>query len=124
MTIMALMQEMGSDADLLTRNDEWLERERTSKAKELGRVVHELDTIQKAQNLKKLLQQKNLVPLQQIVRDQNGNVIDVIIKVMSAPDALSLLSAPRDDTDVMNSIMQFDAWKQDGYDLPGSAALR
>jgi hypothetical protein len=124
MTIMALMQEMGSDADLLTRNDDWLERERTSKAQELGRVVHELDTIRKAQNLKKLLQQRNLVPIQQIVRDPDGNIVDTIIKVMAVPDALLLLTSPKDVTDAMNSVMQFDAWKQDGYDLPGSACLR
>jgi len=124
MSIMTLMNEIGPDADLLTRNDAWLESERYAKAAELDKLAKELRAIQLAQRIKQLLQQRNLVPVQQILRDADGEILDVVIRIMNLPDALPLLSAPRDTLDELNAAGQLSGWHSDGYDLPTAAALR
>ncbi len=122
---MTLMKEIGNDADLLTRSDEWLEEERRSKAVELDRAANELRAILLAQKIKRHLQQKNLVAVQQTLRDAGGQVCDIIIKLMNLPDALTLLAAPHNDTiDEINAAAQLLGWDKDGYDIRTSAALR
>lgn len=121
---MTLMHEIGNDADLLTRSDEWLEKERLRTADALQEVANTLRAIQLAQTIKRHLQNKNLVAVQQILRTTNGDVKKIIIKIMSLPDALVLLAKPQDTLDQLNTAAQLHGWNRDGYDLATSAALR
>lgn len=123
MNLLSLMDEIGPDADLLTRNDEWLERERIRKAQELADNAKELQAILVAQKIKKQLQQKNLVAVQQILRDTDGEVKNIIVRIMNLPDALSMLSTS-DTLDEINTAAQLVTWERDGYDVAASAALR
>jgi len=125
MSILTLVQELGEDADLLVRHDDWLEAERKSKAAELDRAANELRAIMLAQKIKRALQQKNLVAVQQILKDTDGKVVDIIIKILNLPDALSLLSTSQYDTlDQVNFAAQLSGWDNDGYDIATSASLR
>ena len=56
--ILNLISEIGDDADLLIRNDEWLEEERRAIATELDIKAQELRIVLLAQRIKSLLQQK------------------------------------------------------------------
>ncbi len=123
MGFLSLMAEIGDDADLLARSDVWLEAERRRAADNLGKAADELRAIQLAQKIKQCLQQKNLVAVQQILRDNNGEVNNIIIRIMTLPDALMILTN-HDALDELNTTAQLAGWTNDGYDLPTSAALR
>ena len=124
MTLLSLIQEIGNDADLLIRNDDWLEEERRVTATELDQKAQELRAILLAQRIKRLLQQKNQVAVQEILRTTDGTTKDIIIKIMNLPNALHMLSSPQDTLDELNSAAQLINWDSDGYNLSDSAALR
>jgi hypothetical protein len=124
MSFLTLVHELGEDADLLTRSDDWLEQERRSAAAKLDKAANELRAVLLAQKVKRALQQKNLVAVQQILRDANGEIRDITIRLLNLPDALALLSAPVDTLDEANATGQISVWVGDGYDIPAAAALR
>ncbi len=134
MNFLTLVNELGEDADLLARSDDWLEQERRAKAAELDQTANELRAILLAQRIKRALQQKNLVAVQQILKGADGEVRDIVIRIMNLPDAVTLLGATgadplcepvqKDMIDAMNVTAQMSAWHSDGYDLATSAALR
>ena len=125
MNILGLMADLDTDADLVTRSDEWLEAERRSTAHELDRITRELRAIMTAQRIKTALQQKNMVAAQQILRDTDGEIKSVLVRFMNLPDALVMFQAPpRDEVDELNREAQLYGWDRDGYDIPASAALR
>ncbi len=123
MNLISQMEELGQDADLLTRSDQWLEQERIRRANELERAATELRAIHVAQKIKRQLQEKNLVAVQQLLRDADGEVKNIIVRIMNLPDALSMLSTS-DTLDELNVAAQLHGWQEDGYDLVASAALR
>ena len=116
---MTLINDLGEDADLLIRSDEWLESERRVTATELDRCANELRVIHLAQRIKKALQQKNLVAIQELIRDFDGNIHDVLIRVLDLPKAVHRIRniTINDDIDAMNAIAQYQSWKMDGYDV-------
>lgn len=118
------MSEIGQDADLLTRSDKWLEAERIRFSEELERISDGLRAVLLAQRIKKQLQQKNLVALQQIIRDSQDEVRHLIIRLLPLPDALSMLRGPEDTIDNINATAQLVGWESDGYDIKTSASLR
>ncbi len=124
MDIMPLIQEMGEDVDLLTKSDEWLEQERRNKAIEYSKITKELELIMLAQRIKISLQQKNLVVVQQIVRDHKGEIEDILIRILNLPDAIAMLQGPTADYDAINTNLQFEAWDSDGYDIEAASSLR
>jgi len=119
MSLMTLINDLGEDADLLIRSDEWLESERRVTATELDRCANELRVIHLAQRIKKALQQKNLVAIQELIRDFDGNIHDVLIRVLDLPKAVHRIRniTINDDIDAMNAIAQYQSWKMDGYDV-------
>lgn len=119
------MNNIGEDADLLTRCDAWLEQERKIVASQLDEKARELEKLLLAQKIKKLLQQRNLVAVQQILRTAEGDMKDVIIKLMNLPDAIYLLEQQHQETiDKLNTTAQLTTWNDDGYDVATSRALR
>lgn len=125
MKLVSLLEQISADdADLLVKSDEWLENERRDKAELANKAISELKSIMLVQSIKRMLQQKNLVAMQQIVRDEHNSIQDVIIRIVNLPDALAMTSQPHDIIDSINSIAQIDGWESDGYDITRSAALR
>jgi len=125
MNLINLLNDIGDDADLLTRSDDWLEQERRIVASELDEKARELEKLLLAQRIKRLLQQKNLVAVQQILRTANGEMQDIIVRLMKLPEAIHLLEQCRQDTiDDVNTAAQLLNWNNDGYDLSTSRALR
>ena len=125
MSLMNLLDDIGEDADLLTRSDEWLEQERRNVASALDERVQELEKLLIAQKIKRLLQQKNLVAVQQILRSADGEMKDIIVRLMKLPDAVHLMEQSQVDTlDSINAAGQFVTWDNDGYDIATSRTLR
>lgn len=124
MSLTKLIDTLGDDAALLTRNDEWLEQQRQATAQKMDLLANELRAIMLAQRIKKLLQQKNLVPVQNLLRSECGEVQDIIIRIMNLPDALQILKPTKDHIDEMNRLAQIHGWNEDGYDVETSASLR
>ena len=56
MSLINLLEDIGEDANLLTRSDAWLEQERTNVASELDERARELEKVLTAQKIKRLLQ--------------------------------------------------------------------
>lgn len=124
MSLINLINTLGDDATLLTRSDEWLERERQATAQKMDMLANELRAIMLAQRIKRLLQQKNLVAVQHLLKSEDGKVRDIIIRLMNLPDALQMLRPTEDHLEEFNRIAQIQGWKKDGYDIEASAALR
>jgi hypothetical protein len=124
MKLTNMLRDIGDDADLLTKSDEWLESNRKSIAQEVDMKLQELKKILLAQKIKSLLQSKNLVAVQQLLRDNEGNIKDIIVRLMKLPDAVKLMDNTKDMSDVANAAYQFEIWNEDGYDIETSRALR
>jgi hypothetical protein len=123
--LLTQINELGEDADLLARHDDWLETQRNALQGDLEQKATELRAVLLAQRIKRLLQQKNLVAVQQLIRSSEGKVVDIVIRIMNLPDALQQLLKPAVDTlDEVNVAAQVYGWDKDGYDIPGSRALR
>jgi hypothetical protein len=117
MSILNLIEDIGEDLDLLVRSDEWLEEERKSISAELDRIASELRSIYTAQRLKRYLKQSDLVAVQSLVKDDNGEVSDIQIAIMPVKEAIKYLrSNSKDDIDTRHKMAQISCWKSDGYD--------
>ena len=119
-----MLKDIGDDADLLTKSDGWLESNKKSIAQEIDLKIIELKNILLAQKIKRLLQSKNLVAVQQLLKDNDGNLKDIIVRLMKLPDAVELMDNSKDLSDIANADYQFGVWQEDGYDIETSRALR
>lgn len=115
MNLISLIADLGDDTDLLMRSDQWLEEERKSVANHLDQLTTELRAIQIAQKIKRQLQQSNLVPVQSLVKDQDNNIVDVVIRIMPMTDAVAVLKTQSDNAVEVKS--QLSNWLLDGYDI-------
>lgn len=119
-----LMQQLAGDLDLIITTDEWLNQERIYLAADIDAKVRELEKIIIAKKIKSILQNKNMVAVKQIIKTDNGNIKDIVIKLMSLPDAIDLMEECEDKIDQVNYLNQITNWETDGYDIESSKALR
>lgn len=111
-----LLKELNDDADLLTRSDQWLEEQRKSIASTIDNLLCELSSVIKAINIKRLLQDKNLVAVPEL--DQARG--QLIIKVVKLKDAINILknNSKKDELNAVNSAAILAGISKDGYDIP------
>lgn len=107
---------IGTDADLLVRSDEWLEVQQQYLISELSNISIELAAVMKARKLKKLLQQTNQVPVQNIVTDDDHNITDITISIQSTDDAIKSLNRATYLANE-NADVQVSNWVSDGYEV-------
>lgn len=124
MSVMELIDSMGSDAVLLTRNDEWLERQRLEAAKQIDELANNLRALMLAQRIKGLLQQRNLVAVQHILKNENGTIKNILVRLLPLPEAMRILQPSDDALQEINRTAQIKTWKEDGYDIETSSKLR
>jgi len=124
MKLTNMLKEIGDDADLLTKTDAWLEINRKALAQDVDLKLKELKNILLAQKIKSLLQSKNLVAVQQLLRDNQGNLKEIIVRLMKLPDAVKLMDNSKDLADIINAEHNLRSWNEDGYDIETSRALR
>jgi hypothetical protein len=116
-----MIHEIGEDADLLTRSDEWLDSQRRYISVQMSKLADELGAILIAQKYKIKLQEKNLVA---IIEMEEDDVIDAVVKVMPLPDAISQLDKSTSSVGKLNKEAQHKNWEDDGYDVQVSSSLR
>jgi len=118
------INELGQDSTLLTRHDDWLETQRASLQGDLEDKATQLKAVLLAQRIKRALQQKNLVAVQQLIKSNDGDVVDIVINIMKLPDALLALRTETTELDKANAQAQIFGWDRDGYDTVTSSKLR
>jgi len=118
------MNSIGEDADLLVRSDEWLEQQRKATAADLDGHARELEKLLLAQQIKRILRDKNAVAVQKILQNSDGEVEDITLQLMNLPDALCHIEDPLNDLDSVNAESQVVTWSNDGYDVETSRSLR
>lgn len=123
MSELDIIGQLGHDADLLTRSDEWLENHRRLLAGEMNALAEELDTVLRAKQIKAKLQQRNLVAVQEL-EHEDGLLKDVVIRIMPLPDALESIKHQPTAVDGALAIAQLHGWASDGHDIATSATLR
>lgn len=123
-TTMLMLKDLGSDVDLITRHDAWLEEERKSLATNLDKIANELRAIILAQKIKRALQQQNLVAIKELIRDESGEVVDLVLKIIPLPSALAKMDKSNEMLDILLNKAQKEGWEKDGHDLVNSASLR
>lgn len=125
MNELCIIHELGSDADLLTYSDSYLETQRRLLAADISRLAGELDLVQRAIRLKRILQQRNMVATRRLERSPAGDVSDVAIYIMPLPDAMQeLRNDDQDEIAKANQAAHLLGWADDGHDLAASASLR
>jgi hypothetical protein len=105
MNELEILADLGDNADLLTKSDDWLEIERLRLSQRLGLIVRELRAILNAASLKRRLQQRNQV----VVRRPEAGGFQVL------PLSLAILAA-REPANALN-LDQLVVWAADGYDV-------
>ena len=121
MNILSMIHEIGEDADLLTRSDEWLDSQRRYISVQMSELADELGAILTAQKYKTKLQEKNLVA---IIEMEPNSVVDAGVKVMPLPDAIGQLDKFTSPVGKLNKEAQHKNWEDDGYDVQASSFLR
>ena len=122
-TINEMMMEIGEDADLLTRSDLWLEEEKQYFIDLTKTCIDELKSICMALIIKRSLQEKNIVPMQRLLRNAAGGMEDIVIELRKLPDAIKVLQDKRDEIDELFATGNMLVWGQDGYDISTSREI-
>lgn len=126
--VLAIMDELGANAELLLAPDAWLESRRVCLQQGLSLAAEELAEILAAQRIKNMLQQRNMVAVRCV--DKAGPHPDVVIEICPITDALDRLDRERRDPSIpqdvseMNERQQVDTWEKDGYDVDASRKVR
>lgn len=119
-----LLSELKTELELITKTDQWLEQEKISLSADIDEKVKELEKILIAMKIKSMLQNKNMVAVKQIIKTANGNIKDMVIRIMSLPDAIDLCAQTDNEIDRVNYLQHISDWAKDGYDIKLSKALR
>lgn len=119
-----LLNELKAELELITKTDHWLEQEKISLSADIDEKVKELEKILIAMKIKSMLQNKNMVAVKQILKTTKGSIKDVIIRIMSLPDAIELVNQAEDELERVNYLQHMTDWVKDGYDIKLSKALR
>lgn len=118
MTDNHLLDAIKEDADLLIKSDQWLQEEKNYFTLQLQSTIDELKSILLAILIKQKLQQKNIVPRQKLVRDDRGNVLDVVVDFCKLQEAIKDVYANSKDTyDQLIAAGNIATWQNDGYDI-------
>lgn len=108
---------LGNDSDLMVRSDEWLDSQRVILTSEMSKLATELNTVLVAMRLKRDIQQKNMVAVQEIEKI-DGEISDISIRILPLQDAVTKhISAPNDSLDLINKATQAYVWASDGYEV-------
>jgi len=113
-----IISELGDDADLLIKSDAWLLAQKLKISQAMTLLACDLRKILIAAEIKRKLQQTNLVAAMHTKRLPNA-MLDAIIEIMPLPDAIKIVLGEPNEAQA-----QFGIWANDGYDIGTAALLR
>ena len=103
-----IIDELGDNADLLTKSDTWLSILESRLGQKLTFLLHDLEQVQTAIKIKQRLQQNNRVAVKRPAH--NGAMLGETIEIMSLPKAVKVANQT-------NCNDQINIWAADGYDI-------
>jgi hypothetical protein len=103
-----IIDELGNNAELLTKSDVWLEVLESKLSQNLTLLLNDLEQVQKTIKIKKRLQQNNQVAVKRPVH--NNAISDEVIEILSLPKAIQLANQT-------SCLDQINIWEADGYDV-------
>lgn len=108
MNIIEMVERLGKDFDLIAKSDAWLYEEERFLEDNITSATKELYAIKKAQQIKSLLKDQNLVAMTGIENE---------VRIMKLPRAILEV----DQKEINRHIQQ---WETDGYDVVTSIQLK
>jgi hypothetical protein len=104
-----------TDADLLTRSNDWLKTQLKIATSERDRVDREIALLNLILKIKNEIYKRGMVAIQKFERDENGEIEDIAIDIIKAQDALRELAKNGDDFNAKEYMMgQMVGWENDG----------
>ncbi|MCK9557557.1 MAG: hypothetical protein M0R50_05900 [Candidatus Cloacimonetes bacterium] len=103
-----IIEELGDNAELLTKSDAWLAIMEEKLGQDLTILLHDLDQIQTAIRIKQRLQQNNRVAVKRPVR--SGKISDEVIEILPLTKAVKVANQTSHSD-------QINIWAADGYDI-------
>lgn len=102
------------DADLLTRSDSWLNTQIKVLEEEHSKIGSELGVLRLVLKYKKAMYENGLVAVHEIMRDEHGEIDDMVIKLVRATTAKKCLNDNGNDTAALLCKMgQLTCWESD-----------
>lgn len=106
------------DADLLTRSNSWLNMQLKLLENEHSKIGKEIGLIKLVLNAKKTMYDSGLVAVHEFLRDENGEIDDMVIKLVKVEDAMKDLNQNGNDTEALLYKMgQMTCWESDEVDV-------
>jgi hypothetical protein len=103
-----IIDELGDNAELLTKSDLWLSTVEAKLAQNLTLLLQDLEQVQTAIKIKRRLQQNNRVAVKRQIR--NSTIPDEIIEILPLSKAVKAANQG-------NLSDQVGVWAADGYDI-------
>ena len=106
------------DADLLTRSNSWLNMQLQFLETEQSKIGKEIGLIKLILNAKKSMYDNGLVAVHEFLRDENGEIDDMVIRLVKVEDAIKNLNKNGNDTEaLMYKMGQMTCWESDRVDI-------
>jgi hypothetical protein len=107
-----------TDADLLTRSDNWLKAQLKIKEQEKSKLDSEIGLLKVVLKVKDSIYKNGLVAVKRFERDQDGVVEDIAIDIVKAKDAIAELAKNGNDQDAQSyKLGQIIGWESDGVSV-------
>jgi hypothetical protein len=103
-----IIDELGDNAELLTKSDRWLAVLEAKLGQSLTILLHDLEQVQTAIRIKQRLQQNNRVAVKRSIN--RGGISDEVIEILPLPRAVKVANKT-------NHSDQINVWAADGYDV-------
>lgn len=95
MNLSSLIQDLGNDADLICRSDNWLDQQETFLSTELDRLTSEYKAILAAKKVKRILQSQNMMAIERSDRLDNAIEIAKVPEILNEKAKMPLQSDDR-----------------------------
>jgi len=103
-----IIDELGDNAELLTKSDRWLAILEAKLGQNLTILLHDLEQVQTAIRIKQRLQQNNRVAVKRYAH--HGAISDEVIEILPLTKAVKVANQTSHSD-------QINVWVADGYDI-------
>lgn len=115
---MNIPEDIRQDADLLTRSDSWLNTQIKILEVEHSKTGKELGLLKLVIKAKQAMYDSGLVAVHQFMRDKNGEIDDMVIKLVKASQAVRQLNKNgNDEPALLYKMGQMTCWDDDNVQV-------
>lgn len=107
-----------TDADLLTRSNDWLKTQLKLAQEEKDKIQREISLLSLILQIKTEMYKRGLVAVQKFERDENGELEDIAVSILNAKEALNEIAKNGNDENAqLYKMAQLMGWEKDGYQI-------